>query len=463
MFDLLWYTQLPCSDVRGLTSNVKDELSFIKRCYWKKEPIACSALFQKRPTDRGMCCSFNIEKADAILKRSKYTDAIVARQKHDAEHGFDTSKKPHWFLKNNEPIPNVGVNNGLTIVFDAHSYRLSKSSVTDNFRGVPVLVEDRDKFPLVQRSGIQAIPGFKTSVTVNAFDVQAKEEIRRYGPKKRNCYFPDEYDLQLHKNYSQPSCIFECKIEFAAKCISTCKRHEQHCDCSDVEYINKVDLKSVHSCVPWFYPRNDDQIKEFCDPWTTKKFTKILDKKIPPKQCDHCLDDCASTVYDSVASYAPLQACDSTTIGNSLCSLFNEAVNPSPWITDAQNEFLRANQTIPSYLATISSDESDKSEKFSSERSRLRGENVDKDELFAAKVKMNPNYNAFEKDIGVVNVFFAKEHVPKYMKANRWSIFDFMSQIGGSLGLFMGISFISVAEIFYWFIFRLFGQLLSPN
>ena len=59
--------------------------------------------------------------------------------------------------------------------------------------------------------------------------------------------------------------------------------------------------------------------------------------------------------------------------------------------------------------------------------------------------------------------FFAKEHVPTYVKANRLSIFDFLSQIGGSLGLFMGISVISVAEILYWIIFRLLGKLLSPN
>ena len=138
-------------------------------------------------------------------------------------------------------------------------------------------------------------------------------------------------------------------------------------------------------------------------------------------------------------------------------------MNPPPWITDAQNEFLNANQMIPAYLDTDLSRKKDGNAKFSSQRSRYQGGYIDKDEIFTAKLKMNPNYNAFEKDIGIVNVFFAKEDVPKYMKANRWSIFDFLSQIGGSLGLFMGISAISVAEVFYWLIFRLLGKLLSPN
>ena len=463
MFNLLWYTQLPCSDVRGYTSDVKDELSFVKRCYWKENPISCATIFHKQPTDRGMCCSFNIEKAEELLKKSKYTDVIVARQKYDSEHGFDSNNKPQWFLRNNEPKPNVGAENGLTLVFDAHSDRLSKSSVTDNFQGVPVLIEDKDKFPLVKRSGIQARPGFQTSITVNAYDVQAKEEIKRYGPLKRKCYFPDEYELKIHKNYSHSSCIFECKIEFAAKCLSTCTGFGQECDCSDANWINDIELKSSNSCTPWYYPQNDQDIKKFCDPWETKKFNKIFTGQIPPNQCDHCLDDCSSTIYDSVVSYSKLPSCDNTNAGSSFCGLMDGDINPPPWIMDAQNEFHTANQAIPSYLDTELAQKTDGISKFSTLRSRLRGTNVENDEIFATKLKMNPNYNAFEKDIGIINVFFAKEHIPQYVKANRWSIFDFLSQIGGSLGLFMGISVISVAEIFYWFIFRFLGKLLSPN
>ena len=33
VFELLWYGQMPCFDVMGITSQKKDELSFLKRCY----------------------------------------------------------------------------------------------------------------------------------------------------------------------------------------------------------------------------------------------------------------------------------------------------------------------------------------------------------------------------------------------------------------------------------------------
>ena len=231
MFNLLWYSQLPCQDIAGITSSTKDEMSFIKRCYWKKTQISCNAIFQKRPTDRGMCCSFNMEKAEKIFKESQYTNAIANRQRFDSEKGFETYHKPNWFLSKKEPITTSGIENGLTLVFDKHTNRLSLGSITDNFLGVPVLVDGKDKFPLVRRRGIIARPGFETSIAVNAFDVTALDEIREFSPKKRNCYFPDEFKLDVHRNYSRPSCIFECELKFAAKCLSTCKEVNETCDC----------------------------------------------------------------------------------------------------------------------------------------------------------------------------------------------------------------------------------------
>ena len=128
MFNLIWYSQLPCTDVLGITSSFNDELSFIKRCYWRKTQISCNAIFQKRPTDAGMCCSFNTEKAEHILKESLYTDAVATRQRFDSKNGFETSRKPNWYMKNNEPATRPGIKNGLTLVFDSHSDRISSGS-----------------------------------------------------------------------------------------------------------------------------------------------------------------------------------------------------------------------------------------------------------------------------------------------------------------------------------------------
>ena len=64
-------------------------------------------------------------------------------------------------------------------------------------------------------------------------------------------------------------------------------------------------------------------------------------------------------------------------------------------------------------------------------------------------------YNAFEEDIAVVNIFFGKDSLPEYETDPRMTIWDFISNIGGLLGVCAGISILSCAEIFYWLVVRM--------
>ena len=86
LFQLLWYSQLPCFDVKQITSTKIDEMSFIKKCSWKGKEISCPDIFEMQPTDRGMCCSFNMEKAENIFQKSKYSELISQAQKEAFEN-----------------------------------------------------------------------------------------------------------------------------------------------------------------------------------------------------------------------------------------------------------------------------------------------------------------------------------------------------------------------------------------
>ena len=83
--------------------------------------------------------------------------------------------------------------------------------------------------------------------------------------------------------------------------------------------------------------------------------------------------------------------------------------------------------------------------------------------IFGSDIEANPTYDAFEKDIGILNVFFEDEMIIKYTMKNQMSIFDFMAQIGGSLGFAMGVSMISLVELIYWITFKFFGGHGSRN
>ena len=168
LFELLWYSQMPCFDVRGLTSEAKDEISFLKRCFWKNNPINCSAIFQQRPTDQGMCCTFNMEKADEILKSSKYTEVISKRQVEDAENAFEPAEIPEWYISDVEPTPESGRNKGLMLIVDGHSNMQSAGTVKENFDGFVTLVDDSNKFPMVSVANMITRPGHENDIKVDA-------------------------------------------------------------------------------------------------------------------------------------------------------------------------------------------------------------------------------------------------------------------------------------------------------
>ena len=458
LFELLWYGQLPCTDVRGITSEIKNEMAFIKRCYWKGQKLSCNSIFRKQPTEQGMCCSFNMKKAEEMLRYSRYKESITTRQSEETQMSFEEGEKPEWYKKGGEPKSEAGVKKGLTIVFDGHSDKLSMGSVSDRFYGFKVVVDQKDKFPLVSKHSLIARPGHENNIKIDAIYLEGKAEIRKYDSDIRQCYFPDEFELQTHTYYSQPNCIFECKTQFASKCLTTCNEVGQECNCSQTSDFLDTPFHSIDLCTPWFYPAKDEKLQKFCNPWNIKKFQEIMDNQIPQDLCEYCLPDCNTTLYQSDIAYAGLRKCDVNSIGSTsiLCDLVDDPLNPAPWSNIAKHEYQESNATVPWFLETFQVGSSSNSTKFSNVR--YLGKGMESNALFGSDIKANPTYDAFEMDIGIMNVYFGKEMILKYTKKNRMSTFDFMSQIGGSVGLAMGVSIISVVEIIYWLTFRLFGR-----
>ena len=68
----------------------------IKKCIWKGERVSCSAIFTTHPTDHGMCCSFNKEKADKLFKESRYRDQMIRLNNYDKMNSLEESSIPEW-------------------------------------------------------------------------------------------------------------------------------------------------------------------------------------------------------------------------------------------------------------------------------------------------------------------------------------------------------------------------------
>ena len=68
----------------------------LKKCQWKGRTVSCSAIFSKQPTDRGMCCSFNKEKADRMYRESPYREQIDRLSNQDKAKSSEQSSLPEW-------------------------------------------------------------------------------------------------------------------------------------------------------------------------------------------------------------------------------------------------------------------------------------------------------------------------------------------------------------------------------
>ena len=78
-----------------------------------------------------------------------------------------------------------------------------------------------------------------------------------------------------------------------------------------------------------------------------------------------------------------------------------------------------------------------------------------KHRIFTTSFKENEQYDAYEKDIAVVTFFFESNTVFEFERRSRMTVIDFVSQVGGLLGLCMGFSLVSLVELVYWFTIRM--------
>ena len=89
------------------------------------------------------------------------------------------------------------------------------------------------------------------------------------------------------------------------------------------------------------------------------------------------------------------------------------------------------------------------------------GENVKGNVVFSASLENNSKYDAYEKDIAMVTFFFETPTLFEYTREERMTLIQYISQIGGLLGLCLGFSFISGVEIIYWMTIRLLRNVMN--
>ena len=242
LFKVLWFGSLPCSSEGG------QERFMLKECKVGNERMNCSDVFQKVPTDSGMCCALNVKNA---LKESIYTNLVADMQSRDnaGENMKILKAKP-------------GKRNGIKLTVDLHSDFQAAGSVYDEYEAFKVFVGDASEFPNMKDYGVSIQPGHEHFLSISNTILRADSDIKEVQPKKRNCYFPEEVNLELYKFYSYSNCMFECSMKSA---------------------------ENLLGCLPWYLPSLANST--LCDPWTARNFSDMMGD-VDKDQCDQCLPDC---------------------------------------------------------------------------------------------------------------------------------------------------------------------------
>ena len=214
------YTQLPCFDTNGISK--ADQFGMLKACIWQGKEFPCSELFRAFPTDQGMCCSFNMKNADEMFQKSKYNQILDMMQSRDKNGSLVKDKfKGKAVTWKANPMAQAGRKKGLQVVLDAHSDKLTGGTVPEDFDGFSAVIDSNSQFPTVNRKTVLLRPGHNNIVAMEATKVTSNEAIRQFRPLKRNCLFPDEMKMNIHKNYSQANCMLECTMNYAIKKVGT--------------------------------------------------------------------------------------------------------------------------------------------------------------------------------------------------------------------------------------------------
>jgi hypothetical protein len=416
LFSTLWYSTMPCFDVKGLTSEKQGEKSLLKFCQWKGVAVPCSAIFKTFPTERGMCCTFNMKAADEIFQGQTYSKTVKAKQEEDQMAAFENSSIPDWYVKAEEPQSMAGISKGLLVMLDAHYNLLAPVSVDNDFWGFTGLIHSKDSFPLMLQSGFQIRTGQNNLIALSATKLDAGANLRQLSPSERQCLFSDETNnLVIHKHYSQSNCFLECFLLNAQNQL-------------------QISYNLTQNCTPWYYPFAND-FGTICDPWQTQTFYELMVKVSPQEYCSHCLPDCTNTIYRPFITTLPFKACDESNFGVShFCNIEDRTLpDPKLWAQLIKDQFINSpNQ--PDYIKSIVSN--------------MRSANGT---IFVSASKKN-EYDAYEKDIAVVQVFFDSPTVFKFTSDQSMTWVDFFAQIGGILGLCIGISLVTFIEIFWLFV-----------
>jgi hypothetical protein len=246
-----------------------------------------------------------------------------------------------------------------------------------------------------RRNTLDILPGYYTTLTVIPQSLGVTDQLEELDILSRGCKLVHEADtLNLTTQYTKTVCEFECATQAA---ISKCQ------------------------CLPWYITNNFTRTP-ICDPYGGYCFEEIMSNEANYKKCpDQCWEDCSGEPLTLIKSYLPINT----------------------------DEVCRRGRFFDKHFTLASSQHF----AFENYKALISGEGIIPD--LGASLENGSMCKSFVAEyIAIVSVESPTNTVTKSAREPRVTFIDQLGTIGGTLGLFTGISILSMIEIgFFVFTF----------
>ena len=88
---------MPCYNTK------ESDHGLLKTCIWRGLSVPCSQIFKAVPSDIGICCAFNMKKAEEVFKESQYRKSMTFMQMRDLEESREPERSRESKQMNFQP------------------------------------------------------------------------------------------------------------------------------------------------------------------------------------------------------------------------------------------------------------------------------------------------------------------------------------------------------------------------
>ncbi|XP_052752663.1 sodium channel protein Nach-like [Galleria mellonella] len=194
----------------------------VQRCMWKNTIYRCNELFQNVFTTMSLCCAFNYF---AIMENGNLSSK---------------SRNP----SNPRRVASCGYQTALTVILNTNPDDYYSAFVAS--QGLLVFIDDAYNIPDMDTPVRMVNPSTEVLIALSPESTYATPGIRSFRPEQRQCYYYDELQIGLFRQYSFHNCMAFLKVELfrrTCECVPyyfPMKGQYRVCNFNDLDCLESV-------------------------------------------------------------------------------------------------------------------------------------------------------------------------------------------------------------------------------